>query len=48
MIWDAKHTHDYGTTGTYDICIKSGYPLAFYAPGLTTDEKSKLQEIKQW
>jgi hypothetical protein len=22
--------------------------LAFYAPGLTTDEKAKLQEIKQW
>ena len=45
---EAKHTHDYQTTGTFNVCIRSGSPLAFYAPGLTTEEKAKLLEIKQW
>ena len=45
----AKTGYDYGTSWIYDVCIQSPLtPLAFYAPGLTTDEKSKLQEIKQW
>ena len=48
-IFDAKYTYDYGIAGTYDICIKSPLtPLAFYAPGLASDEKTKLLEIKQW
>jgi len=48
VIWDAKTTHTYESAGTYDICVKSGYPLAFNSPGLAADEKTKLQEIKQW
>jgi len=43
-----KITHDYGEAGTYDICVKSTAPLHFYAPGLATDERAKLLEIKQW
>ncbi len=48
VIYETKTTHDYKTAGTYDICIRSLAPIAFYAPGLTTDEKAKLLEIKQW
>jgi len=48
VIYNAKHTHDYGTAGTYDVCIRTLTPLAFYAPDLTTEEKGKLLEIKQW
>lgn len=48
IVYDAKTTHDYGTAGTYDVCIKSLAPLAFYSPDLTADERAKLQEIKQW
>ncbi len=42
--------HTYPTAGTYDICIRSTTPLAFYAPGLDSNkkEKDKLLEIKQW
>ena len=47
IVFDAKYTHDYGTAGTYDVCIKTLTPLAFYAPTLTNDEKAKLLEIKQ-
>ena len=45
---DGKITHDYTTPGTYNICIKSFAPIAFYAPSLTGDERAKLLEIKQW
>lgn len=48
VVFDAKYTHDYGTAGTYDVCIRTYTPLAFYAPGLTAEEKVKLLEIKQW
>ncbi len=48
IINEAKYTHDYQKTGTFNVCIRSGSPLAFYAPGLTTEEKAKLLKIKQW
>lgn len=47
-IWDLKITHDYTASGTYDICLKSSGKLQFNPSRLTTDEKVKLQEIKQW
>lgn len=47
-IWDLKITHDYTVSGTYDICLKSSGKLQFNPSRLTTDEKVKLQEIKQW
>ena len=43
-----KITHDYGTAGTYNVCVRSTAPLHFYSPDLATDEKAKLLEIKQW
>ncbi len=48
VVFDARHTHDYKTAGTYNVCIKTLAPIAFYAPSLTNDEKAKLLEIKQW
>lgn len=48
VVFDAKYTHTYETAGTYDVCIRTYTPLAFYAPSLTAEEKAKLLEIKQW
>ncbi len=48
VVFDARHTHDYKTAGTYNVCIKTLAPIAFYSPTLTNDEKAKLLEIKQW
>lgn len=39
-------THDYGITGTYDVCIKG--TLAFGYDSTSAKHKLKLLEIKQW
>ncbi|HPL56384.1 MAG TPA: BspA family leucine-rich repeat surface protein [bacterium] len=49
VIYDSgKQTYDYNQAGTYNICIRTLSPIAFYAPDLSANEKDKLQEIKQW
>lgn len=47
-VFNPIHTHEYATAGTYDVCIRTAYPLHFYAPGLTDNDKAKLLEVKQW
>lgn len=48
VVYDHNYTHNYGTAGTYDVCIRSLAPLAFHHSPLTLDDRSKLLEVKQW
>lgn len=48
VVYDHNYTHNYGTAGTYNVCIRSLAPLAFHHGPLTLDDRSKLLEVKQW
>ncbi len=37
--------HDYGTAGTYYVCIRGSFPQIYFN---NTGDKSKILEIQQW